>query len=101
MRTKMRELLRLPARVERPRDVFNPTVLNVCLGPWGVASYRTPHQQKVFLRRHPIDLNTNATPLRPGSWLPAMCQGLSPEKDSRGSVEIFVLAPLTWSGHHE
>jgi hypothetical protein len=64
MRTKMRELLRLPVRVERPRDVFNPSVLNVCLGPWGVASYRTPRQQKVFLRRHPIDLNTNAT-----TWL--------------------------------
>ena len=31
-------------RVERPRDVFNPSVLKVRWVP-GVASYRTPYQQ--------------------------------------------------------
>jgi len=57
-----RELPRLPVRVERPRDAFNPNVLNL-RWPRGVASYRTPSQQTVCLRRHPIELKTrNATP---------------------------------------
>ena len=49
-----RGLLRLPLRVERTRDVFNPSVLS-CAGSPGVASYRMPYQQTVCLRRHPID----------------------------------------------
>ena len=64
-RTKTCGLLWLPVRLERPRDVFKPSVLKVRWVP-GVASYRTPCQQTVFLRRHPIDLKTwNATPLQP------------------------------------
>src|SRR5215831_11640823 len=55
----------VPVRVERPRDVFNPSVLKVRWVP-GVASYRTPYQQTVFLLRHPMDLKTwDATPLQP------------------------------------
>jgi hypothetical protein len=62
-------LPRLPLRVERPKDVFNPSVLNVRLVQ-GVASYLTSYQQPVCLRRHPIDLKKrNATPLRSGWWL--------------------------------
>src|ERR1700741_2390260 len=58
-----RGLPRLPLRVERPKDVFNPSVLNVRLVQ-GVASYLTSYQQTVCLRRHPIDLKKrNATPL--------------------------------------
>jgi hypothetical protein len=50
-------------RVERPKDVFNPSVLNV-RRVQGVASYLTSYQQTVCLRRHPIDLKKpNATPL--------------------------------------
>jgi hypothetical protein len=57
-------LPRLPLRLERSKDVFNPRVLNVRLVQ-GVASYLTSYQQTVCLRRHPIDLKTrNATPLR-------------------------------------
>jgi hypothetical protein len=48
-----RGLPRLPLRVERPKDVFNPSVLNVRLVQ-GVASYLTSYQQTVCLRRHPI-----------------------------------------------
>jgi hypothetical protein len=70
---KTRGLLRLPVRVERPRDVFNPSLLSVRWVP-GVASYRAPSQQTVCLRRHPIDLKTqNATPLRARSWSRATC----------------------------
>jgi hypothetical protein len=55
--------------VERPKDVFNPSVLNVRLIQ-GVASYLTSYQQTVCLRRHPIELKKrNATPLRSGWWL--------------------------------
>src|SRR6201993_1594395 len=50
-----RGLPRLPLRVERPKDVFNPSVLNMRLVQ-GVASYLTSYQQTVCLRRHPIDL---------------------------------------------
>jgi hypothetical protein len=64
-----RGLPRLPLRVERPKDVFNPGVLNV-RRVQGVASYLTSYQQTVCLRRHPIDLNKrNATALRSGRWL--------------------------------
>ena len=63
-----RGLLRPPVRAERSRDFFSPSKLSVRWIP-GVASYRTPYQQTVCLRRHPKDLKTrNATPLRPGSW---------------------------------
>jgi hypothetical protein len=59
---KTRGLPRLPLRVERPKDVFNPRVLNVRLVQ-GAASYLTSYQQTVCLRRHPIDLKKrNATP---------------------------------------
>src|SRR6202008_1716959 len=62
-------LPRLPLRAERPKDVFNPSVLNLRLVQ-GVASYLTSYQQTVCLRRHPIDLKQrNATPLRSGWWL--------------------------------
>src|ERR1700740_1713222 len=57
-----RGLPRLPLRVERPKDVFNPSVLNVRL-VLGVAAYSTSYRQTVCLRRHPIDLKKrNATP---------------------------------------
>jgi hypothetical protein len=67
-----RGLPRLPLRVERPKDVFNPSGLNVRLVQ-GVASYLTSYQQTVCLRRHPIDLKErNATPLRSGSCVRAI-----------------------------
>jgi hypothetical protein len=82
-----RELPRLPLRVERPKDAFNPSLLNVRLVQGAsraggrsassveslcggrIASYLTSYQQTVCLRRHPIDLKKrNATP-RSGWWL--------------------------------
>jgi hypothetical protein len=79
-----RGLLRLPVRVELPRNVFYPSVLSVRCVPGRpvapqalrrrIASHQTPYQQKVCLRRDPIELKTrNATPLRAGSWSRARC----------------------------
>jgi hypothetical protein len=55
-RAETRGLLRLPVRVERPRDVFNPSALNVRWVPGRpvapqalrrrIASYRMPHQSR-------------------------------------------------------
>jgi hypothetical protein len=72
-RAETRGLLRLPVRVERPRDVFNPSALNVRWVPGRrILSNATPVPRPRDPHRHPIDLKTrNATPLRAGSRLRA------------------------------
>jgi hypothetical protein len=71
----MRGQLRLPERVERGSDVFNPSVLNMrwVRGRrilWNAIPVPRPRD----LRRHVIDLKTrNATPLRTAPWSRATC----------------------------
>jgi hypothetical protein len=56
-RAETRGWLRLPGRVERPRDVFNPSVLNVRWVPGRrILLNVTPVPRPRDLRRHPIDL---------------------------------------------
>jgi hypothetical protein len=82
--------LRLPVRVERPRDVFNPSVLGVRLVPGRrILSNAIPVPRPRDLRRHPIDLRTrNATPLRSGCCVRA------------STTPQFLLSPGFWLLYH-
>jgi hypothetical protein len=71
MRTKTRGLLRLPVRVEPPRDVFNPRVLNKRWVPGRrILSNATPaNGLSAPARDRPEEAECNAPPI----WVLVAC----------------------------